>query len=247
MGEREIFLGAVERPDNRVSKAREISERANDSLIRDWARVGDSYLKGHINIAIRRVTSSDRKYGVLFESIPPRDELQTLFQRRRANSDHLGNGICSKQTPVFPRQVECVKYEEKIVPAIVRLEIFNSQLIGNGQPLYLFYRPVRGIIEGGGILPDGEVDIFWTDCAVASRKSHGKNVQTTPYAVYDDACLRVEQPWERLHVAEADNLLRGISIEISEQRIGLVIEPNVNALLKNWEIGYGPINSSFGV
>lgn len=234
----------VEEVDDRIGKIRKINEGVAESLSRDWGRLGKLYLDGKINIAVRHVGAGDRDDGVLFEAWPVGGENEAVFNGCPRYRGHSRHGLSDKKSSVFPRTVEIVQCEEKVVPSLVRLEIFDRRTICVGKPLYLFYSSIG---EGGSAIKDGEVNVFWLDSAIALGQGHGKKIKAASDAVEDGSYLGVESQWDGFHIAKANELLAGLRIEITDNRIWLVPSPSLVPFLKDWEVGYGPGNASFRV
>jgi hypothetical protein len=148
---------------------------------------------------------------------------------------------------MFPRYVEIVQCKKVIIPPFVRLEVFDDSLIGSRKPLYLFYSLVSGISESGNVFPDGKINVFRSRCAIALGKCDRKNIQTAPDAMKDNASFGVDYGRDEFHIAEANNLLPGLRIQITKESVRGIIEPSVNLRLQDWEIGYGPIDSGLSV
>jgi len=179
-------LWRVEQIDDRNRKAGKIVEHFNKRLERDNSRLGEAYLKIKSKIVFQRMDGSDCNYGIIFEALPNWSKHNTVF---RSFSRYKNRRRCvdyGKKAPVFPREVEFVQSGDVVIPSIVRLEVFDSSLIGNGKPLYFFSSRVRQIVEGIDIVPNGEISIGWVCSAVALGKSDSKDIKTASDAM-DDA------------------------------------------------------------
>jgi len=240
-------FGRVEELEDRLRKAREITQHFNQSLSRDETRLGESYLKNETNIAFRYMGGAARNYGVVFEAVPSWRNFGALGSGIGANHDCRWPSINGKKSAVFPRYVEFVQHEEKIIPSFVRLEIFDDQAIGLRKPLYLFSSPVSRVIEGSDTLPEWKIDICWTRCAVALGERDREHIQTTSDAMNDDPSLGIDDVWDGLHVSEANKFLSRLRIEITEECVRGITFPSVNLAFQDWEIGYGPVDGGLSV
>lgn len=227
------------------NKIREIGQCSDHPFVGDWAGISDSYLQGKLNICFRSIDVDSRNYGVLIKSLPLGQKLQPLVDVPGSNKDRSRSDNWIKKPLVFPREVETVQGENKIIPSFVRLETFNSNLIGAGKPLYLFYSVVHWIRESGDVPPNWKVNTFGITYAVALGKSDSQDIKAASDAVNNDPNLGTNDKGNGLHIAKANELLAGVRISVKKEGIGVTCLPFSNSLSQNWEVGYGPINCGF--
>ena len=136
---------------------------------------------------------------------------------------------------------------KKIIASRIRPLVFDDSLIGLGKPLYFFQDAALRIQEIGLTLPDGEVGVSWFDVSVARGERASKNIETAADTVNDCASLGVDDGIGRREVAYPVELFSGLRIGIDHDGIRLVSPPRDDTFLQLWQLGYGPIDSSFSV
>jgi hypothetical protein len=232
------LAGRVEQLDDQDRKAREIVKHFNERLAGDDTRLGQAYLQFKSKIAFRRIGRTRRNYGIVLEALPD----WSKFDSGKRHYDCARGIDDGKKVPMFPRRVEFVQSDETIIPSFVRLEIFDSSLIGSGKPLYFFSSRVKQVVEGIGIIPDREISVGWTTMAVALSESDSEQIKTASNGMDYNASLGCDNSWNRLHIIESNDLLSGLRIQICSETERIGVSPSNDFFFQNWEVGYGPVN-----
>lgn len=132
------------------------------------------------------MSGADRNYGIIIKALPDWREHNIIHCGLSGNKDAIERVEHRKELSMFPREVEFVQYSDEIVRSFVGLEIFDSSLIGSGKPLYFFSSRVHQVVEGMGVIPDGEISVGWTCSAIALGKCNGEQIKAASDAVDND-------------------------------------------------------------
>lgn len=237
-------LGGVEQVDDRIRKAREIADRGCEVFAMHRASFIERYMKADAHLAVRHRGVGRYQYGFLIKAFPATIREGGTAKSGSTHTAAKSEGI--KEAAVFPGSIEVVEGEKQIIPSWVWPEVFDDVLVDLGKPLYLF--------EGSGIgissellkaLPEGEVGGFGIREAVALGQ--GQQIEAASDTVNDGPCFRIDNGVNRLDISKAVELFTGLRIGINAHGIGFISFPRDNTLLQDWDLGYGPIDSSFSV
>jgi len=239
---------SVEQTDDRVRKARKIAERCNN-LRPAQGRLLERYLKADLNIAIRRVGGGSRKQGFLFSYRADELQIDSMIEADQTYPPREYGGF--KQASVFSSAIHIVEGPQKAIPSLIRPQVFDDQLVGAGEPLYLFFAPTSsGVIEGVKAGTNGKVDVFVSRLAVALSQDIRQNVEGAPDAMKDGPGLCIDDGGNGRNRTQIIEFPTGVRIGVNPNGIGFggfSVPPIGDTLLQDWELGYGPIDSSFGV
>lgn len=147
---------------------------------------------------------------------------------------------------MFSGVVELPHGIEKIISSLIRFEIFYDVSFGLGQPLFALdssYR-IETTLPG---LEDRKVSICARTFAVADREGCGQQVKTGVDSVDDNADLDAERERKRCFFDSYDKLIASLRIALADNAIWLATLPLNEALLKDWDVGFGPLDSGLGV
>jgi hypothetical protein len=243
----------VELLDHVCDARGEFAQNQDDVLSADsQSRFIEGYLKGEQCIALRRTekfTSS--------EAVQDGFTIQAAQRFRAANShprrshDHKAQHVrdCGYQALVFSQNVELVKGPNGFIPSFVRIERFDRSSFVLGQPLFSFaainpsYR-VDHFIEG---VEDWKVTPGIRFFAIACGDASRKKIKAATERVENSAHPRVEREWQgRLLNSYYDIAIR-LRISLAGNEVGMAPLPLDQALLNEWDLGYGPINAGLSV
>lgn len=196
-------------------------------------------------IAVSGCAIGPCNYCFLIEAIPVSDVDRCPAKSIKANPPWKHEGV--DQAAVFPGEVQIVEGADKVIPSRVRGEVFDDALVDLGKPLYLFQDFAFGVHEIGFRLPNGEIGTLGFREAVTLGQSTSQQVKAATDAVDDGSGFCIDDRIERLDFREAVQLFAGLRIGISFHGVGRAPTPLNDAFLKHWELGYGPIDSSFSV
>jgi hypothetical protein len=172
----------VEQPDDRLRKVRELTQCWKDQLAVEKLGFVERYIQKKLNLVVRRRGIPGRQHGIVFYAHPGIDSHSGRIAVR-GDGEGLGGAENCDQSPVLSRNVQVVKGGKRIIPSIVRLEMFDDHLMGVRKPVYLFVSPVFLCKELPRAAADWKVDVFWRHCAVSLGESDGEHIQTAPNAV----------------------------------------------------------------
>jgi hypothetical protein len=246
MGAESRPVFGVKEPNDQIRRARELVERSNEALRRSSTPFSEAYLNGHVKIALRCTSGHLTNYGILLEARPYGNNFQSATVQSGIHDNRVRSGISGQKAPMLPRLVEVVEFKQMGVPSIPRFERFDDSDVGYGKSLYLFKAPIFGP-ERGFVSGNGEIHIFGPRMAVALGERDGENVQTAPDTMDDRSGVGAQDEWYRLYIAEAEKVLAGLRIDITEDCKRITFLPVCSPPLQIWEIGFGPLDSGFSL
>ncbi len=141
-------------------------------------------------------------------------------------------------------QVKIMEGKEKVVPSLVRLEVFDFCNIGILDFLYLFPRSL--VLEVLSASRYREMYMGHGFYAAPASERYGQHIERTPQCVDNDAEMNVHEAWRGLD-HDLDQLQSAFRVGIFGKRIGIAIEPSVNLSVKEVYLGVGPIDYGLGV
>lgn len=241
--EREAPSGVVEQGDNRPRRVREFAKRRNYWLATQDASVAERYLNSNLNLVVR-VGRAPRFNVALFRRLLPHERVDFWAQSELVDGESVGRRMGFEQSPMFTSVVHVMEGEKKhrVVPSVVRLETFDRYLISSGKPLYLFTAAAFSL-EVGNAPGDRKIDVFCSEVAVSLGELVGEHVETAAQAVDDKTSLNVDASRDGLNLVNLPNLIAGIRVFVGTDAVWVTVDPCGNPLLKNVELGYGPINA----
>ena len=239
-------LSSFESLDDTLSQASKLTKRCNDWLVSDRTPFVERYLRREVKIAIRRVDAGPRYYGAIFEAWPLRGSPKSLCPRLRTDDGTGQWQVDGEQSLVFPRYVEVVKSEEKIIPSVVRLQVFDDLPLTLGQPLFTFRR-VHRVDEALVRSVNRKVTVGMRCLAVALSERSGEQVQASSNAVDDRSGGCVQRERERTVNLQLEQLLPHLLVRLFDQEEWGSVEPGFESLFEGWELGHGPIDGSIGI
>jgi hypothetical protein len=137
--------------------------------------------------------------------------------------------------------------KQKLIPSIVWFELLDSHSIDGRKPIYFFDSPIHGVDEILRRLPDGKINVSWRSMAVSLGKRNRKQVEATAKTVNNQTDLNVDDGAYRLNIAELNNLLAHLRVWFGNETVRGVIAPGIDPLLQTYELGCGPIQTSFRI
>lgn len=238
--------GSGEEIDDRIRKAREIADRCREINVIRNASFIERYVREEAYIAVRHCGIGPKKHGALLKAAIPREHWGRLIANPEISYRAWPNG-CGEQSAVFPGEIQLMEGTQAIIPSRVWLQTFDDSLIDLGKPLYVFEGPGLGIVEFGHALPNREMSLPVVREIVSCGERAGENVETASNAVNDHASFGIDYRGNGFDLGEAVELFAGLRIGIDRYGIGFVLSPRDDAFFQHWQLGYGPIDSSFSV
>lgn len=232
--------------DDRVGKSSEFAEGGDNRLIREKFSFVERYISADLKIALRRVDAGPRYYGAIFEARPDHGKMKAANMGFGRDGDGTRDKMDANQPFMFPRNVELVECEEKVIPSLVRLQIFDDSQIGSGQPLFSFSHVywVEKLIDGR---VNGKAGVTTSFFAIACGNGGAKEIKASADAVDGRPDSGIDG-WRQSSVhLELEELLSHFRVRLFDKQIRGFIEPRFDHLLQNWELGFGPVNGGIGV
>ncbi len=236
----------IEHPDD---LARTSGERFQD--VDDWppcpkGGFSKAYSKAHIRMCLLP-SGYAPQWGAVFQSVPVKDfgnfvglpELvQGTLPHRWGHPD---------QALMFAQNVKSVEGEQNIVPSLVWLEFFDLSTVSGGKAIYLFDSAALRINERKNVVGNRKINIFWPYCAVSFGKGDSEKIKAATDHIYDRSSFRVDDQGKWLpDKPRLDDIISGITIWLSDRGVRATLDPSVNAVAQNFDLGYGPINGCLG-
>jgi hypothetical protein len=234
--------------DNRNRKAREIVQRCNDARSLHNVPLVERYIKGELDLVIRRINADPDEYGIILKACPSMvGEFKSIRRPVRSESCEGRHGRNLHQTSMLSRLIYFVEGVEKSVTVLPRLQAFDGGAIGIGKPLYLFATRVLPMEELIGRGTDGKLTVTWNRVAIAHSEGVYENVEAASQAVNDRAGFCIDDSGNRLNISKLDAFLAFFRVQFFNQTIRGILFPGLNSPIEDLELGYGPINAGLSV
>ena len=234
----------IEQADDLRRCAREIVQ--NGKEWQRWERqpFTERYLKGKLNIGLRCVDFGRPYYGAILEAAPNGTDADPKASRHVAGvtADLRGQHGNADEISVLPDIIEAVEAEQRRVPSIPRLQIFDDLSVNSGKPIYVFMSRVLPVEESRPATADGELRIFWVRETISCGEDIGKQIKTTSKTIDDETRLDIYDLRKATHIRELVNLLSVIRVHLLHNSVWATFCPSVDSRFQNWELGVGPIN-----
>ncbi len=234
----------TEQLDDRLRKAREIAERGHDWLVGDQRSFVERYVEGSLKLAFWRTDWRPGDYGVILEAWP---NGWKFHARCRPNASAWDNSD-GDQAPMLASDIKCVESDQGIIPSRIRLHRFEDSGHSGGKGLYEFAPFVIPLHPSVGALRDWKVDVVLPKFRVAVGDSRRENIKATAKPVDDRPDLSVDNAWKRFGDAKLNEMLSRLRVRIVPDQLKCgTLPPSLKPLFEGWELGYGPIDTSFSV
>jgi hypothetical protein len=248
-GERDASSG-FERSYDPSNTLREIAERGDHWLIgHPEGGLVEAYCRNDIGIAFRRAESrmcpEPKKWGVIIEALGVG---QNFLNGIRPSGDPCGLDFRAHndQTFMLAFDIELMEGIENRVPSFVWSESFDRGSLSLGEPLFAFYSRER-VDHILNAPEDWEVSMGARFYAVACGESGGQKIEAAPDGIDNRANFSLDHRIKRQFLASDEAFIARIRIWLDDKFIWAAPLPGQEALLQNWDLGYGPINSCVGV
>lgn len=207
----------------------------------------ERYLRNEIGIALRnreiwgvgRVTNQD---GFIWKVAP--------FLPRAMNNNsqvRLSNFRHDIDEPFVLSEIVQAQYGEEVrIPSLVRFERFDSGDLGFREPLFIFdsFQVAQKVLP---ISMNWEVGFSVRYYAISVRERCRDHIKRTSASVDDRANISVDDGIEWNPFSRYKQLIAGIRIRLESERIWAFLLPGAEALLKDWDLGFGPIDGGISV
>jgi hypothetical protein len=238
----------IEQLDNRIRKARELTERCNNFPMFEVAGFVQAYLHGELELGVRDTLGEEPNYGLVISAAYPtgNEGPEGLhfnpydIQLRRKNID-------GQKALMLSHNVEQMEGVKKFIPSIVRFQRFDDRAFPLGEPLYEFTPLVAVAGEDGSTVDDGKISIVNKVLAVAVSERRSEDIEATSDSINVGAGLDLECQRQWRFLNSNDEIVRGIRWQLFDDHLNVFIEPSIKARFEGWELGYGPIDRGLGV
>jgi hypothetical protein len=233
----------VKASNDRLRIIREVAKHGRNMAAFHRTSFAERYVQGWGYIAIRNRSIGPEQHGFLIKAAPPSG---VCFGGKEPRN-HGPSSDCGhvQEASMFPGQIEIMDGAEHIVPSGIWREIFDGDLIVGGKPLYLFEHSL--VLAGSKIVkafPDGEIGIRGIGKTISGSKCAGEQIETASDAVNYGSSSRVLDGIEGADFRESVKFFAGLRIGVYSDGVWLTEGPNVDAFRQNWDLGFGPIDSS---
>jgi hypothetical protein len=233
--------------ENALCQARKIADRGREVLAVHGASLIERYVQADCHICIRGTGVSNNQYGFLIEAVPLPDFVLASESGVKPYSSWKYKGV--QETAMFPGQVQIMEGKQQIIPSRIWFQTFDDVLIDLGKPLYLFQNGIC-LTAGRSIeillgFPDGKSGFGGIREAIAVSQAASENIQAAADAMDDSARLRVDDGIKLPQIGKAIELFSRLRFCVYSDGVGLAVSPLADTFFEDWELGYGPIDSSF--
>ena len=239
-------LRVVEHFDDRVRKARELTQRANDAFPKQAGRLIEAYVSGEIKLGLRCALEQSAEYGFTLSAIRVANGLGFKVPRI-TNPQGDGKDVDGEQPLMLADNVEVMEVVQEFVPSFVRVERFYDLSFLGGEGLYEFVPLVVPARELGGAVSDRKVSIVNKRWAVAAGECGRQDVKAASNGVKVGPSFDVESERKLLFLKRNDVIVRNVRWQLFDTHINVSFDPIIEPRLKGWEMGYGPVDRRLSV
>jgi len=208
----------------------------------------EAYLRGDIGIAWRRTeTGADweaPKRGFLLKvnRLAP-----NALESRKSRYPRGGNtGLHRNEPLVLSQDIELVQGPQKRISSLVWPECFDRRLLALGKPLFAF-NTLQGVDHVLLRSEDWKVRFLTRFYAVACGESGSEEIEGAADGIDDHAGVGANERINGAVLASYQQLVSGVRIWLYDEFVWARPLPGEEALLQDWDLGYGPIDGSLGV
>jgi hypothetical protein len=228
----------------------------NDCLSLEVFRFIEDYTSGRMWLSIRHIVGDKSDYGFSVY-------LDGAFGRRDAPTGLVSppkfphyacaspRGIGFDELFVLANDVQLMQSAEAIVSArsLIRFDRFNYRPIIHGEPPFVFFgvKPPFLTEEIGLGSKEGEVGLIIRYYAHRTSAESRRIVETGSHRIDDRSGFCEDDGIKRLAFAIQQAIARTINIELFDSGVRASFEPDFDSAIQDWQLGYGPINTSLRV
>jgi len=242
-------LGGIEQRDDIADKILQLNQRWKNGLaVHDTnADLIENYVGGKLCLGLRCVSGIDEQYGFVFQVVNGNTTHSIGETNSFAHHEIEAWMHCASNQPlVLAQNVELMEGPKKIIPSFVWVERFDDRNFSGGKPLFAF-DPVKWIDHVLSAGEDGEMRIAARRYAVACSKRGTKKIKGTSERSYDGAEFGMEDRGQFLFRSRYGRDLAGWRILIYRHQLHIACLPDTKPAGEDWELGFAPLDSSYGV
>jgi hypothetical protein len=237
----------VEQPDDLDDPSDKSIESGNYWLTNgpEGGGLCEAYLSGYIGIAWRRVeTRVDREAPEWGPVIKVNRCSSDTFKPRKSGYPRRGNPRADRNEPfVLAQDVELVQRPQIRVASLVWLERFDRRSLAAGKPLFAF--DTRDHVLFGP--KNWKVRLLTRFYAVSYCERSADEIKRAASGIDDRASIADHERIDRALLVSYQNFISGVRIRLHDKLVWAVPLPGKEALLQDWDLGYGSINRRLGV
>ena len=217
---------------------------------RQWAPGHDfgfveRYIRGELKLGLLLSLGDAPQYGFTINvwKEPVRYGMDRAPNLHAPHNERGRASLGCQKPPMLTQNVKLMEAIQRVVPSVVWLDRFDKFPRSAGQLLYKFIAPIISIGEIPAAVCDGEVDLVWEEYwfGLSPIDSPCENIEAASQGVDIGTGLDIERERERLFLAENKRIVEGVRWYVSDDHIDVAFEPELKPLLKEWNVGYGPI------
>jgi hypothetical protein len=235
-------LRVVERFDDAVRKAHELTELCNNFPAFEVRGFVEAYLSGELKLGMFHRLGDVTDGGFVISALHPTRSDGLKIAHFGVVEEVMGANIYFQEPCVFSNDVKVMEGENKPISSVVRFQAFDDASLSIRERLYEFGTLVTTCEEQFFTLRDREVCVINKVLAVTVSKNDRENVEAASNGVDVSASLHLERQRQRGFLDRYNEVVSGISWHLFDDHIHVVVEPATKPLLKDWELGFGPID-----
>jgi len=244
-----LSLRGVEHFDDGTHLAVKLGQDKGDKLAfnNGQPRTLERYLKGDLNLCVRRADVSPCHDGIIFQARPNSGKLKAGIGAFGCHDHDAGVHPHIEQAPMFPYDVKLMQGEKKVIPSFVWLETFDCRPMPLGKPVYFFDGPINRVDKILGAFSDGKINVCWRSMAVSLGKRDSQQIKAAPQTMNDEASFDVDEWADGFNVCELEKRLPHFEVLFLNETVRAIISPSPDSIIESWELGFGPVNTCSGV
>jgi hypothetical protein len=242
-------LDEIEQVDDRIRKARELTERCNNFPMFEVAGFVQAYLHGELELGMRDTLGEAPNYGFVISAMHPTgdDGREGAVHFNPYDTQLRRKNIDGEKTLMLSHNVEQMEGIKKFVPSIVRFQRFDDRSFPCGERLYEFAPLVAAAGENVATFDYGKVGVINKVLAVAVSERRSEDIEAASDRIDVGAGFDLKRQRQRRFVNSNYSIVQGIRWQLFDDYLNVFIEPSVKARLEVWELGFGPIDRGFGM
>jgi hypothetical protein len=235
----------IEHFDDRADLAVKFSEHAGNKLAINGGkpRTLERYIKGNLNLVVRRTNPGGCDYGIIFQARPNGRKIQRGGGAFSGHNHDAGVQPHGDQPPVFSLDVQLMHGEQKIIPSFVWVEVFDRYSVLFGKPVYFFDSPVHRVNKFLRVPPDREINVSWREGAVSLGKRDSEQIKAASQTVNDKPDFDVDDWIERFNIREFNMRFPKFRVVFLDETVRAIVSPGVDSADELWDLGFGPVNA----
>lgn len=205
----------------------------------------ECYLHGKLNLVLRRRGVEVSQYGFVFHPFKLLGKGSFGFFLERPDAYVSGAPDKHDEPFMLSSNVKEVNGEETVIPSWIGVEAFDGGSFAAGKPLFAFapINPLDGVKKAVETLEYREVHFSRRSYAVATSEACCEQIQAASNTIQNCSGFGAHQSGKWDFFMRYKKVAAVIQLALYDRGIGVLREPIANALLQDWELGFGPLDS----